>query len=235
MKNDMDTEGVPIPPTVPFKEIFKRFFHGIRYMQEEPTTAQSNKLPIIRFVVHQSDVHQAKMIIRDRGREMRLLGWWAAQETPKDLRDMEANAVKFFVKAKEVCKDLKRVWLQAEDGFVKAASVPILPVFSVPKDTSLWPKLAPILLKMVEDIREQDWLTRQKKPKAVDPKLYGEWGDVTDPPGASNSESSDSDSDKSGSYSSAEEDEDIEKNGADRGANGRPREVQDEIMKEPGS
>ncbi len=208
MKDDVDTSGKRILPEVPFTEIFKRFFSGIRYQQEEPTTALSNKLPLIRFVVHPSDVHQAKMIIRDRGREIRLLGWWAAQESPKDLRDMEANAVKFFIEAKNTCKDLKRVWLQAEDGFVKAASVPILPVFSIPKDKSKWPLLAPILLQMVENIRDQDWLSRQKNPKSVDSKLYELWGNIVDPQQAS--PDSDSKSSDEGSSSGDDEESDSE-------------------------
>jgi hypothetical protein len=236
MKDEKDAEGKTILPEVPFKTIFKSFFRGIRYKQDEPTTAASNKLPIIRFVVHPDDVHQTKMIIRERGREMRLLGWWAAQESPKDLRDMESNAVKFFVEAKNICKDLKRVWLQAEDGFVKAASVPILPVFSIPKDKTKWPLLAPILLKMVEDIRDQDWLSRQKKPKAVNPMLYEQWGDITDPPEAAAVESSDGeDSDESEASdedSSSGEEEEKKGRGESTAATG---ENQDEVMKDLGS
>jgi hypothetical protein len=217
MKDDKDTQGKQILPELPFTEIFKRFFNSIRYTRDKPTTAMSNKLPLIRFVVHPEDVHQTKMIIRDRGREIRMYGWWVAQESPKDLRDMESNAVKFFIEAKTTCPDLKRVWLTAEDGFVKAAGVPILPVFTVPKDKSKWADLAPVLLQMVEDVRSQDWLGRHRKPKAVNPKLYERWGEITDPPGdgeggeGGEEEESSSNAEDSSNDGSESEDEEEEK------------------------
>jgi hypothetical protein len=178
MVEEFDTKGVQIPPEVPYQEVFRRFFGNIRFDAAAPTEQVSNKLPIIRFVVQRDDVHQAKMIIRDRNREIRLLGWWVAQESPKDLRDMNSNAIKFFKAAKETCPELKRVYLQAEDGFVKFAYTPLLPVFSIPADKSKWPRLAPVLWKMVDEVRNVDWLSRQKKPKSVSAALYEEWGDI---------------------------------------------------------
>jgi hypothetical protein len=137
---------------------------------------------LVRFVVHPDDVHMCKLVVRDRGREIRSLGWWAAQECPKDLRDMEMNAFRFFGEAKKACPALKRYYLEAEDGFVKVARVAILPVFCVPTDKGKWPRLAPVLNRMIESIHADDWVSRFKQQKSVDPKIYEEWGDIVDPP-----------------------------------------------------
>jgi hypothetical protein len=179
---NLDDNGKRLPPKVTYQEILSRFFFNIRYEASEPTTAASNKLPLVRFVVHPEDVHTCKLIVRDRGREIRSLGWWSAQECPKDLRDMEMNAFRFFGEAKKICPPLKRYFLEAEDGFVKVASVPLLPVFCVPVEKGKWPLLAPILLRMIEDVHAGDWVSRFKDQKSVDPKLYEEWGDVIEAP-----------------------------------------------------
>jgi hypothetical protein len=181
MVDEKDDKDRQILPEVPYEEIFRRFFGNIRFDAAKPTVQVANKLPIVRFVVQRDDVHQAKMIVRDRNREMRLLGWWVAQESPKDLRDMNSNAIKFFKVAKETCPELKRVYLQAEDGFVKFAYTPILPVFSIPTDTTKWAKLAPLLWKMVDEVRNVDWVSRQKKSTSISSSLYDEWGDIVDP------------------------------------------------------
>jgi hypothetical protein len=127
------------------------------------------------------------MTIHDRGREIRNLGWWVAQESPKELRDMETNAFRFFMEIKkkhaEKCPALKRHYLEVSDGFLKVGGVPLLPVFKIPTDTEKWGQLAPILHKMICEVMASDWVSRFKKPKAVSQALYDEWGEITEPSG----------------------------------------------------
>jgi hypothetical protein len=95
---------------------------------------------------------------------------------------MEMNAFRFFGEAKKVCPALKRFFLEAEDGFIKVARISILPVFCIPTDKGKWPRLAPILLGMIESVHDGDWVSRFKQKKSVDPNIYEEWGDIVDPP-----------------------------------------------------
>jgi hypothetical protein len=217
VKDEVDTMGKQISPSVPFKEIFKRFFSRIRYTASEPSTSVATKLPIIRFLVHRDDLHQAKMTLRDRGREIRNLGWWVAQECPKELRDMETNAFRFFMELKKKhsakCPALKRHYLEVSDGFLKAGGTPLVPVFSIPNDVEKWPKLAPILNKMIEEVMSCDWVSRFKKPKPISQALYDEWGDITEPREGEDWESAGDDSDGPGDSDSDSEDEEKEDEG----------------------
>jgi hypothetical protein len=135
-----------------------------------------------------------------------------AQESPKELRDMETNAFRFFMELKkkhsDKCPALKRHYLEVSDGFLKAGGVPLVPVFTIPKDVGKWPKLAPILSKIIDEVMSCDWVSRFKKPNPISQALYDEWGEITEPKETEDWESVE-DHDSEGP-SSDSEDEDVD-------------------------
>jgi hypothetical protein len=128
--------------------------------------------------VHPEDVHIMKLRVRDQWRAAKDVGWWFGQESPVDLCQMQTNAFRFIMDAKQHCNELRRFYLEAEDGFIRYSHVPFLPVYLVPTDKELWPLLAPILLKMVRSIKMEDWVKRFKGVKKLNPTLVQDWNSV---------------------------------------------------------
>jgi hypothetical protein len=165
------------------------------------STARSNGLPLGKVFVHPDDVHLMKLRCRDIWRTVRDLGWWIGQENPADLRQMEVNAFRFIMEAKNVCVELRRYYLEAEEGFIRYARVPFLPVYLVPDDQEKWPELADVLWRMVQTIQSKNWVTRIRGVKRLDRKLLDEWNSVA---GVLESQESDmSDQERNGEFRSA--------------------------------
>jgi hypothetical protein len=170
--------GAQLRPLLSYDRIVRRFFHGIRYEMKPLGRAQSTDMPLGKVVVHLEDVHEAKLRIRDRWRETRDYGWWVGQENPPDLRFMQANAFRFIMYAKKVCEELRRFYLEAEEGFIRFARVPFLPVYLVPTKEAKWKDLSHVLLKMVLSVRGRDWMDRFRGVKELEPELIIEWNRI---------------------------------------------------------
>ncbi len=190
-------DGVQLRPAIPYSQVVRESFDGVRYKLGPLSTARSNGLKLGKVFVHPEDVHLMKLRCRDTWRATREMGWWIGQENPADLRRMEVNAFRFIMEAKNTCVELKRYYIEAEEGFIRYARVPFLPVFLVPEDQEKWPELAPILGKMVQSIQSKNWVTRFRGVKKLDPRLLEEWNSVSGTLDVSSSEDSEHDGEES--------------------------------------
>ncbi len=170
--------GAQLRPLLKYDRIVRRFLHGLRYEMKPLGRAQLTDMPLGKVVIHPEDVHEAKLRVRDRWRETRNYGWWVGQENPPDLRQMQANAFRFIMYSKKVCEELRRFYLEAEDGFIRFARVPFLPVYLVPTKETKWKDLSRVLLKMVKSVRGRDWVDRFQGVKELEPGLVAEWNDI---------------------------------------------------------
>ncbi len=170
--------GAKICPKMKYQAFVGRFFHNVRYEIGPLGTAQSTGMPLGRVQVHPSDIHTMKIRIRDQWRLAKDLGWWVGQETPMDLREMQVNAFRFIMDSKTHCAELRRFYLEAEEGFIRFAKIPFLPVYLVPSDKEKWPELAAILLTMVLSVRTSDWMQRFKGVKKLNRALLDKWNEV---------------------------------------------------------
>jgi hypothetical protein len=176
---NINNEGAQMRPLLNFRQFVSRFFEGIRYEEGKLGTAQSTGLPLGRVMVHMDDVHTMKLRVRDGWRNSRDLGWWVGQETPVDLRQMETNAFRFIMETKSMCDELRRFYLEVDDGFVRFQGAPFLPVYMIPVDKELWPELAGVLLKMVLSVKSASWVDRFRRDlRKLDPGLLEEWNDI---------------------------------------------------------
>jgi hypothetical protein len=167
-------DGVPPKPAALYSDVVNEFFDGVRFKLGRLTTSRSG-LKLGKVFVHPDDVHVMKLRCRDSWRAVKETGWWIGQENPTDLRKMEVNAYRFIMEAKEHCDELRHYYLEAEEGFVRYARVPFLPVYLVPDDQQKWPELADILLKMVESIQSKNWISRFRGVKKLNQGLLGTW------------------------------------------------------------
>ncbi len=170
-------DGVPQQPTALFSDVVSEFFDGVRFKLGRLSTAR-NGLKLGKVFVHPDDVHVMKLRCRDCWRAVKETGWWIGQENPTDIRKMEVNAFRFIMEAKNECDELRRYYLEAEEGFVRYARVPFLPVYLVPEDPQKWPELASILLQMVESIQSKNWVSRFRGVKKLDQGLLDKWMSV---------------------------------------------------------
>jgi hypothetical protein len=171
-----DDKGLQVAPLIQYEDFVRGFFEGVRFELGELGKAQSSGLPLGRVVIHPDDVHTMKLRVRDGWRNAKDLGWWVGQENPADLRQMQANAYRFIMATKNECDGLRKFFLEAEEGFLRFQGAPFLPVYMVPTNEDLWPKLAPVLLKMVESIRSVSWIERFRRDfKKLDPGLLKVW------------------------------------------------------------
>jgi hypothetical protein len=168
--------GAQKRPLVNYKAFVESFFEGARFEMGKLGRAMSTGLPLGRVVVHPEDVHTLKLRIRDGWRNARDLGWWVGQENPVDLRQMETNAFRFIMETKTECDGLRKFYLEVDEGFLRFQGAPFLPVYMVPSEKELWPKLAPVLLLMVESLRAVSWVDRFRRDlRKLDPALLEEW------------------------------------------------------------
>jgi hypothetical protein len=216
--------GAQIRPKMKYAGFVNRFFRNVRYEIGPLGTAQSSGMPLGRVQVHPADIHTMKIRIRDQWRLAKDCGWWVGQETPVDLREMQVNAFRFIMDSKNHCSELRRFYLEAEEGFIRFAKIPFLPVYLVPSDKEKWPELSSVLLKMVQSVRSSDWVQRFRGVKKLNPALLDEWNEVLRAKGAAprsaenesmvyedaeeDDESSEDGSDDSGDSDSEEEEED---------------------------
>jgi hypothetical protein len=120
-----------------------------------------------------------KIRIRDNWRAVKDVGWWIGQENPADLRQMEINAIRFVMETKMVCNELRRFYVEVEDGFLRFQGAPFLPVYMVPFGKEKWAHLAKILLKILQSFRSMNWVDRfRRNLRKVDPTLVEEWNNV---------------------------------------------------------
>jgi hypothetical protein len=91
---------------------------------------------------------------------------------------MQTNAFRFIMFSKKVCDELRRYYLEAEDGFIRFARVPFLPVYLVPTKEAKWKDLSRVLLKMVRSVRGRDWVDRFRGVKELEPELIAEWNHI---------------------------------------------------------
>jgi hypothetical protein len=171
-------DGVAMKPKISYAHMVRRFFDGVRYKMSPLSTAKSNGMPLGKVQVHPQDAHVVKMRCRDNWREPREFGWWIGQENPVDLRQMEVNAFRFIMEGKKEQDGLQRYYIEAENGFLRFARVPFLPVYMVPEDKAQWPELFPILLEMVKSIGSKNWVSRFRGVKKLDSRLLEAWNSV---------------------------------------------------------
>ncbi len=170
--------GAQLRPTLRYDQVVRRFFRGLRHEMGALGYAQSTGMPLVKVSVHPDDVHEAKLRVRDRWRETRDFGWWVGQENPPDLRQMQANAFRFIMASKKSCGELRRYYLEADEGFIRYARVPFLPVYLVPTNKAKWSALGKVLLSMVQSIRDRDWVDRFRGVRELHPALIAEWNAI---------------------------------------------------------
>jgi hypothetical protein len=171
--------GAQLRPKLRYAEVARRFFQGLRHTVGPLGTAQSSGLPLGRVTVHPDDVHTMKIRVRDNWRAVKDVGWWIGQENPADLRQMQINAIRFVMETKVECNELRRFYVEVEDGFLRFQGAPFLPVYMVPTDKGKWPKLAEVLLKILKSLRSLNWVDRFcQSLRKVDPALVDEWNRV---------------------------------------------------------
>jgi hypothetical protein len=175
----VNENGAQMRPLLNYKLFVRRFFDGVRYEEGKLGLAQSTGLPLGRVTVHRDDVHVMKLRVCDGWRGARDLGWWVGQENPVDLRQMETNAFRFIMETKKECEGLRRFYLEVDDGFLRFQGAPFLPVYMIPADKELWPRLAEVLLKMVKSLRAVSWIDRFRRDlRKLDPGLLEEWSSI---------------------------------------------------------
>ncbi len=128
-----------------------------------------------RFTVDEEKVTLAKTIVNTQIMAIRDHGWWVQQDVPLQLRQMYSNCFSFFKRVKELHDRLRRCYLNADDGFVLLDSVPVVPVYLVPKDTNKWLSLAALLNDLVGDIGETEWMEAAKSPVRVPDEFVPKW------------------------------------------------------------
>jgi hypothetical protein len=173
--------GAQLRPRLKYDKVVQRFFEGVRYTVGPLGTAQSSGLPLGRVTVHPEDVHTMKIRARDNWRVVKDVGWWIGQENPADLRQMQINAIRFVMETKTVCNELRRFYVEVEDGFLRFQGAPFIPVYMVPTNKEKWPELANILLKILVSLRSLNWVDRFRKAsqlRKVEPALVDEWNSV---------------------------------------------------------
>jgi hypothetical protein len=80
------------------------------------------------------------------------------------------------METKTICEELRRFYLEVEDGFIRFQGAPFLPVYMVPVEKKLWADLAEVLLKIVKSIREVSWVDRFRRDlRKIEPGLLEEW------------------------------------------------------------
>jgi hypothetical protein len=131
-----------------------------------------------RFSVDEEKISLTKNIINTQIMAIRDHGWWVQQDVPLPLRQMYSTCFAFFKRVKDLHDNLRKWFLNADDGYVVLDLVPVVPVYLVPKNTDKWVPLAALLNELVAGLVQTEWMDSVKKPIIVPNDFIEKWCDA---------------------------------------------------------
>jgi hypothetical protein len=158
-------------PSVSIQVLLQRHFAdcGVKLLP------QAGKSGVRRFIVKPDKVGRAKNEIKHYNMAIRDLGWWVVQDAPPALRAMNLVVYKFFKAAKEWFPLLRKFRFETEGGFATMNEVPIVPVYLVPRKETLWKKLASLLMEVVADFLDLEWLETACSRMVIPENFTSRW------------------------------------------------------------
>jgi hypothetical protein len=158
-------------PTISLSTLLKRHFEQVG----AKLLPAVGKMRTRRFSVPEDNVDQTRDIIRMYNMAIRDLGYWIVQDAPPALRKMNSNAYAFFKMAKSIYQPLRRSRFEAEGGYVTVDDQPFLPVYMVSTKKSKWKALAALLMELVADASDNDWLEMAVEPMKIPDDFVDKW------------------------------------------------------------
>ncbi len=192
-------------PAFGVKRMIERYFSKV----DARVLPKLGVTKVWRFAVDESKVGQVKAIINTQIMAIRDHGWWVQQDVPLQLRKMYSNCFNFFKRARDLHVELRRWYLNVDDGYVLLDSTPVVPVYLVPKCTDNWPEIAGLLNELVAEVSESEWFESAKAPLKVPEGFLAKWCEALGVESPGNPESTLTEATLSSNGVSDEQDDDM--------------------------
>jgi hypothetical protein len=147
--------GYPTTTRITAKGVMSVFFPGIKCVVTKPEKAEFARV----LVTDPNDAKQVQEALKSVWSELASQGWWMTEDSPEQLRKLEARARSFVAFSKRVNPANKKLigYVEIERGFLVKNGGDILHLFMIPTQSGKnWEPLVKMFVNRVQAIDADD-------------------------------------------------------------------------------